>query len=264
MMLLSGTAGRNAIPTHGGFNFSEFNIQDHKPGPDPRASFNEQERVHTEWAGRNPLNPPKSTSDKSSGFGLNKAYGWRENTLYGVPAAQASSIEKTTGLQSSFRGSAGESLFGRALRHGHAQNDPSLQHMLSQSAVAPALPDTSRLDADSYYHSDIGVPSVISQNLLEHATQNAFMEGLKVRRVGKHQHQHLDAERKPEMVNESNSGTGTHHTQSLPPQPVTSGFRADRPLMLSDLPAPPAPNIIPQMGPGPLEQTTNRGVYLYA
>ena len=264
MMLVSGTSGRNAIPTHGGFNFSEYNIQDHKPGPDPRSNFNEQERVHKEWAGRNPLNPPKSTSDKSSGFGLNKAYGWREDTLSGVPAAQSSSVEKTAGLQAAFRGRSGETLFGRALRHGHAQNDPSLQHMLSQAQIAPAVPSTDRLDPDSYYHSDVGVPSVISQNLLEHATQNAFAEGMKVRRVGKHQHQHLDVERRPFMINNSNSGTGTHHTHAMPGFPVVSGFRADRPLMLSDLPTPPAPAIIPQMGPGPLEQTTNRGVFLYA
>jgi hypothetical protein len=263
-MLLSGTSGRNAIPTHGGFNFSEYNIQDHKPGPSNGADFSEQERIHKEWAGRNPLNPPKSTSDKSSGFGLNKAYGWRENTLSGVPAAQSSSVERTSGLQATFRGASGESLFGRALRHGHGQNDPALQHMLYQSQIAPAVQSNDRLDPDSYYHSDVGVPSVISQNLLEHATQNAFQEGLKVRRTGKHHHQHLDVERRPFMINTSNSGTGTHHTQAMPHFPVVSGFRADRPLMLSDLPAPPAPNIIPQSGPGPLEQTSNRGVYLFA
>jgi len=264
MQFISGTAGRNAIPTHGGFNFSEFNIQDHKPGPDPRSNYNEQERTHDKYAGRNPLNPPSSTSDKTPGFGLNKAYGWREDTLRSAPPAQSSAIERTMMLQSAFRGASGETLFSRALRHGHGQNDPSLQHLLAEKAIAPPVSKSLVLDPDSYYHSDVGVPSAVNQNLMERATANVFMESKKVRRLGKHQHQHLEVERRPFMANDSNSATGTHHTMAVPGQPVTSGFRADRPLMLSDLAPPPAPPIIPQSGPGPLEQTSNRGVYLYA
>jgi len=263
-MLLTGTSGRNAIPTHGGFNFSEYNIQDHKPGPDPRANFNEQERTHEKYAGRNPLNPPSSTNDKTQTFGLNKAYGWRENTLHGIPTFQTSQVERTSLLVAGYRGGVGEGGANRSQRHGFGQNDPALQHILSQQAIAPPAPSKYGIDPDSYYHSDVGVPMSMNQNLMEHPTHNQFDMNKATRKAGKHHHQHLDVERKPPMMNNSNTGTGVHHTHAIPVFPVVSGFRADRPLMLSDLPAPPQPAIIPQMGPGPLEQTTNRGVFLMA
>lgn len=261
--MLAGTSGRNAIATHGGFNFSEFNIQDHKPGNDPRANYNEQERTHAMLAGRNPLNPPSSTLERTPASGLNKDYGWRENTLQVPTPAQANPVERSLALQSGFRGGMDASRFSRAMRHGLGQNDPALQHLVDEKQIAPVPPTNWRQNPDSYLHSDVGVPSALTHNLMENATQNEF-SGTKVVVRGNHAHQILAQERTPSMLNESSAGSGTHHTAAAPGMPVVSGFRADRPLMLSDLPTPPAPNIIPQMGPGPLEQTSNRGVYLYA
>lgn len=195
---------------------------------------------------------------------MNKAYGWRENTLHGIPTFQTSQVERTSRLISGYRGGVGEAVGDRAHRHGFGQNDPALQHMLPHEGVAPPAPSRFGIDPDSYYHSDVGVPMSMNQNLLDNPTHNRFDKNKSIRKRGFHQHQHLDVERKPPLMNQSHSGTGVHHTHAIPVFPVVSGFRADRPLMLSDLPAPPAPAIIPQSGPGPLEQTSNRGVYLMA
>ena len=263
MKLMSGTSGRNAIPTHGGFNFSEFNFQDHKPGADPRANYNEQERQHKMFSGRNPLNEPWSTSQTQTGFkGPNEVYGWREDTLQRAVPAQVPDRERTFSMSTS-------SVAGRAFRHGFGQNDPSLQHMIEETSIAPAPRAPWQFQPDPFVHSNVGVPSPLTHNFHDLSTRNSFPGALTfTSKRNNHDHVNLAEERKPSVMNHSNVSNGTHWTHGTGPMPVTDGFRAtqgplSRPLLLSDLPVPRYPDIRPDgMGPGGLGQATSRGVFM--
>lgn len=270
--VMTGTAAKNAIPTHGGFNFSEFNIQKHTHPRTEHSTFSEQDRTHTKYAGRDPLNPPFSTSQGNQKLysGLNKDYGWREPTLkLPVPAqVQTLTTETTARLQAGFSGS-DSTYANRAFRHGFGQNDPALQHLLSDSQIAPSAVGAREWLADPYVHSDVGVPSAVNQNMLDNPTKAPFPVSRKEWYRANHDHLRLKHERTPAMLNDSNVASGTHHTHGMHTHPVTNGFRAtrgplERPLLLSDLPAPPMPQLRPEDWPGVAEQTQNRAVFLLA
>lgn len=241
------TAAIEQIPTHGGFNFSEFNIQDHKPGSDPRANFNEQDRRHVMFAGRNPLNPPSSTSERKPTFGLNQAYGWREQNLGLAAPAQVPLVERTFEYQRVFSGADPYAL-SRAVRHGWAQNDPALSHMLDERKVAPGVKAPWHSQSDAFLHTDVGVPSVVGLNYPDNSTYNVFPKHLRKVVRGTHDHTNLRHERTPEVHNFSHASSATHHTRAHPGHQEVTGFRAttgplERPLLLSDLPPPPTPQL---------------------
>lgn len=268
---LTGTSGKNAIPTHGGFNKSEFNIQKHHTRDETgNATFTEQEHTHKMYAGRNPLDAPSATHDQTSHFGLNKVYGWREQTLGGqIPGQVQTSRWEETALRQSEFGGKDVSRLSRSLRHGFGQNDPSLQNLLHEQHVSPAVPAKWFSQSESYLHSDVGVPSAINQNMLDNTTQNKYPKHLKYVRRGTHDHTNLAHERKPEVHNFSNSGTAVHHTRGVAHHSMNSGFRAtrgplERPLLLSDLPHPSGPEIRPEEWPGVPQETTNRRTFLIA
>lgn len=268
---LIGTSGQNAIPTFGGFNQSEFNTQKHHQRHEiGNASFVEQEHTHKMYSGRNPLDAPGATKDQTTRFGLNKVYGWREQTLGKVIPAQTETLQaEQTAMRKSGFGGSDASRLSRSLRHGFGQNDPSLQHLLSDQQVSPAVPAKWFSQSVAYLHSDVGVPSAINQNMLDNTTHNTFPHELKGIRRGKHNHTDLAYERKPEVHNFSNVGTGVHSTRGVAGTNMTRGFHAsrgplERPLLLSDLPAPSQPNIEPTQWPGPLEETSNRRAFLVA
>lgn len=260
---LSGTSGRNAIPTYGGFNKSEFSIQHHKFYKAPQANYSEQERTHALLAGPNALNAPSSTANNTLRTGANKGQDYREQTLQVAPPAQVAfqPQELTASAQRSFSG-VDASQFDRSVRHGWGQNDPSLQHLLERHQIAPQLRAHWSLQSDPYLHSDIGVPSSFRQNQMENPTMNKFPASKRmIPVVGQHDHTNLKEERTPHFHNQSNTSSGTHHTFGQPTHPVTNGFRAtqdplSRPLLLSDLPAPFTPMLRPNdEGPGRLQQT---------
>lgn len=265
--MLSGTSARNAIPTHGGFNFSEFNIQKHTHPRTEHSTFSEQDRTHTQYAGRDPLNPSKSTTENVRKSGLNKAYGWREPTLSLPVPAQVETLtsEQTANLRAGYGGGQDPSVLARAMRHGFGQNDPALQHLISESQIAPN--PVNEFLADPFVHSDVGVPSVVNQNMLQSPTYTGFPSQSKEHYRGRHDHLTLKHERTPAVRNNSNTGSGAHHTHAVPTHPVTNGFRAtrgplERPLLLSDLPEAPQPQIRPNEWPGMTEATQNRAVFL--
>jgi len=241
--MLAGTSGRNAIPTHGGFNFSEFNIQDHRPDK-AKATFVEQDHTHKKYAGLNPLNPPKATSMQSPTYGVNKDSDWREQTLPSQQPAQVPGFATRLGSEAT-----NVSLMEWKRKHGFGQNDPSLANMLEERSVAPSPYRTAdwKFQSDPYIHSDIGVPSCVNQNMLDNPTFNKFPEDMKFMRRGKHDHTNMKEHHTPTFENDSNIATGTHHTHGAPPHPVTGGMMRstkgplERPLLLSDLPQPPQP-----------------------
>lgn len=270
--VMTGTSAKNAIPTHGGFNFSEFNIQKHTHPRTEHSTFYEQDRTHAKYAGRDPLNPPFSTSQTNQKLysGLNKDYGWREPTLkLPVPAqVQTLTTEATARLQAGFSGSDSTYLM-RSQRHGFGQNDPSLQHLISEGQIAPSAVGAREFRSDPYLHSDVGVPSARNQNMLDNPTRSLFPVRMKQHYRGKHDHLTLKHERTPAMLSDAHVASGTHHTHGSQTHPVDNGFRAtrgplERPLLLSDLPAPPMPQIRPEDWPGIPEAAQNRSIFLLA
>jgi hypothetical protein len=241
-MEFKGTAGKNAPQGFGGFNVSEFNIQRHQVRPFNN-DFSEQDHKHEKYSGYNPLNPPKAVdpSTQKLGKGANPNFGWRERTLaLPVPGQVAGSFGKLPYT------SADTSLLQWKLHHGFGANDPSLMHLIDERNIAPQVRADWQWQADSYLHSDIGVPSVVNQNMVETPSQNKFPRHLERVVRGKHDHTNLHHHIRPAINNDSNTATGTHHTSGIPPDPMTSGFRAtqgplERPLLLSDLPLPPQP-----------------------
>lgn len=237
---MTGTSGRNAIQGFGGFNQSEFNIQRHRPDKSSN-DFSEQDRSAKSFAGRNPLNPPKAVESSTTMKGANANFDWRERTLsLPIPGQVAGGFGRLPGTSSD------TSLLQWKLRHGIGSNDPSLANMLEERNLAPALRADWQWQADSYLHSDIGVPSVVNQNMMETPTQNVYPAGLKQIRRGKHDHTNLHHHLRPIFEYDSNISTGTHHTHGTPAHPMTEGFRAtkgplERPLLLSDLPQPAEP-----------------------
>lgn len=239
---MNGTSGKNAIQGYGGFNFSEHNTQLHRPR-NPSNDYSEQDHLHKQYSGRNPLNNPAAgdTSTQKLKFGQNADFDWRERTLPGAPPGQVAG-----GFGRLPFSSADTSLLQWKLAHGYGQNDPSLEYMLDERGIAPKVRADWTWQSDPFLHSDIGVPSVVNQNMMERPTVNIFPADKKQRVRGKHDHTNLKEHHTPSYWNDSNTGSGTHHTYGGPPNPVTNGFRAtrgplERPLLLSDLPAPPQP-----------------------
>lgn len=243
------TAASKQISTTGGYNGSEFNIQDHRPTTNNGVNFSEQRRSHQRFAGRNPLNPPGCTDEKRPLFGkLNEAYGWREQTLQATVPAQVPPRERTFVYQSSFDGEPERYHMPRAIRHGFASNDPTLAHLLDERQLAPRTYASHWSQADPELHSNVGIPSTPNQNMLDRPTFNRYPEDKKTVKRGNHDHHNMLEDRKPEFRNESSVSSGSHPTQGHHHAPVSSGmmmseFRFDRPLMLSDLAPPPQPPI---------------------
>lgn len=240
--MIAGTSGRNAISTLGGFNFSEYNTQDHTFSKS-KASYTEQDHGQRKYAGLNPLNPPHATKAKPSRYGTNKMYEKREQTLTNPVPGQVPGFATRLPFAS-----ADTSLLQWKLKHGLGQNDPSLKHLIDERQIAPNKYKTAdwQFQADPYYHSDIGVPSVINQNYLDLPTHNTFPAHYRIRRHGKHDHTNLKEHHTPSFKNDSNMSSGNHHTQGSHLFAGVAGFKMtrgplERPLMLSDLPQPPTP-----------------------
>lgn len=265
---LVGTAGRSAISTKGGFNFSEYNIQIHDSRQNSDATgYSGQDHSHKMYNGRNPLNAPQSTNDTGKNFGVNKDVDWREDKLApSLPVfAQSNTVELTTSAQRHFQGTDSSHL-QKAFRYGYAQNDPALQHLLNERAIAPEIHPVEWSQSDKYLHSDVGVPSVVNQNLIETGTFNKFPEHVKQVSRGHHTH-HLKSHLKTNHLrNNSNVSTGTHHRSGNPTHPVLHGTRGplERPTLYVDFPRPDQPHIRPQEGPGSLSEIGNRAVFLFA
>ena len=238
--MFTGTSGKDAIQGFGGFNISEFNIQRHRPNS-PNGDYSEQDRIATRFAGRNPLNPPKATESTGKFKGANTNYAYRERTLKApLPGQVAGGFGKLPFA------SADTSLLQWKLRHGLGSNDPSLVGMIDERSIAPAVRADWQYQSDPYLHSDIGVPSVINQNMIERPTQNVYPVNSKMIVRGKHDHTNLQHHTRPARTYDSNSSSGVHHTFSGFSQPVTDGIHAtrgplERPLLLSDLPQPAQP-----------------------
>jgi len=240
MMLTAGTSGRNAIQGFGGFNVSEFNIQRHRP-KDGAGNYSEQDRTAQKFAGRNPMNPPKATDSGSRFKGGNTNYEWRERTLKSpLPGQVAGGFGKLP------YGSADTSLLQWKLRHGLGSNDPSLVGMIDERQIAPKIRADWQWQSESYLHSDIGVPSVLTQNMHETPTQNVYPANQKVSVRGTHDHTNLTHHTRPTRNYDSNTASGNHHSYGSFSHPGVEGFRAtkgplERPLLLSDLPQPAQP-----------------------
>lgn len=242
MNLSTGTSGRNAISTLGGFNFSEHNIQDHTFSKS-KSTYVEQDHVLKKYAGVNPLNPPAVTKAQNTKYGVNKVYEKREQTLPSQPPGQVPGFATRLPFAS-----ADTSLLQWKLKHGLGQNDPSLKALIDERSIAPEPYKKAhwRFQADPYFHSDVGVPSAINQNYLDMPTHNTFPGAMKVLRRGQHDHTNLKEHHTPSFINDSNIDVSTHYTQGPPGHPVTAGVKItrgplERPLMLSDLPQPPKP-----------------------
>lgn len=240
--MLSGTSTRNAISTLGGFNFSEFNTQDHTFNK-VKANYSEQDHGRRKYAGLNPLNPPSVTKDQSTRYGVNKMYEKREQTLSNPVPGQVPGFATRLPFAS-----ADTSLLQWKLKHGLGQNDPSLRNLIDERQIAPSKYKTAdwRFQADPYYHSDIGVPSAVNQNYLDMPTHNTFPKDAMRRIRGKHDHTNMKEHHTPSFINDSNASSGTHYTQGAHMYPGVGGFKVtrgplERPLMLSDLPQPPVP-----------------------
>lgn len=240
--MLSGTSGRNAISTHGGFNFSEHNIQDHT-FKKHKSNYVEQDRIPRKYAGVNPLNPPPATKYQNSKYGVNKIYEKREQTLPSQPPGQVPGFATRLGY-----GSADTSLLQWKLKHGLGQNDPSLANLIDERSIALSPYRTAdwQFQADPYIHSDIGVPSAVNQNYLDNPTFNAFPKDKRKYVHGRHDHTNLKEHHTPAFINDSNISSGTHHTHGAAHHNMTDGMKVtrgplERPLLLSDLPQPPQP-----------------------
>lgn len=239
MILSAGTSGRNAIQGFGGFNVSEFNIQRHRP-KNADGNYSEQDRTATRFSGRNPMNPPEATKSNERFKGANANFDWRERTLANpLPGQVAGSFSALPGASSD------TSLLQWKLWHGLGSNDPSLVGMLDERQIAPAVRADWSWQSDSYLHSDIGVPSVVTQNMHENPTHNTW-RGQKISIRGKHDHTNLQHHTRPIQNYDSNVSSGTHHTSGSFAHPGVEGFRAtrgplERPLLLSDLPQPAQP-----------------------
>lgn len=246
MSSLVGTAGRNAIRGFGGFNISDYNTQDHTYKKH-KANFNEQNRNATKYAGVNPLNPPKAVAPKTQRLpnGPNLIDTWREQTLPDpLPAQVAGGFGRLP------FSSADTSLLQWKLKHGYGANDPALVDMLDERNIAPIPAANWRLQSDPYLHSDVGVPSVVNQNYPDLPTTNLFPTGAKTHVRGKHDHTNLREHTTPTTWNPSFTTVATFHTYSDPEFPVVAGVPGtikatrdplNRPLLYSDLPAPPQP-----------------------
>jgi hypothetical protein len=242
---LVGTSGRNAIRGFGGYNVSDFNTQDHKFSKS-KGNFSQQNRSGTKYAGKNALNAPKAVSKKEQRLpnGVNPDFDWRERTLPDpLPGQVAGGFERLPFA------SADTSLLQWKLKHGFGSNDPTLIGMLDERQIAPSGANW-RLQADPYVHSDIGVPSVITQGYPDIPTTNLFPYNNKTHVRGKHDHTNLREQLTPATWNTSNTTVATFHTYSDPEFPVVAGAPGtvkatrdplNRPLLYSDLPAPPQP-----------------------
>ena len=186
------TAAIDQIAPKGGYNISEFNIQDHRPAKHPGVNFSEQRRTHERYAGRNPFNPPGATGEKVPQFGkVNEAYGWREQTLQAFVPAQVPVRERTFAYQAAFSGEPERFHMPRAIRHGFASNDPTLAHLLDELQVAPMTQASHWSQSDDYLHADIGIPSTRNQNYLDNPTRNQFPVHEKTVHRGKHDHHNM-------------------------------------------------------------------------
>jgi len=244
--MFSGTSGRDAIHGFGGFNVSDFSTQDHT-FKKHKSNFNEQNRSTFKYAGPNALNPPKATDKKEQKLpnGMNKIYKWREQTLpVPLPGQVAGGFGQIPFASSD------TSLLQWKLQHGYGQNDPSLHHLLDEQNIAPRLEASWRLQSDPYLHSDVGVPSVLGQNYFDLPTSNPYPQNMKHISRGKHDHTNLREQLTPGAWNTSNTSVATFHTYSDPELQVVNGVAGtikatreplNRPLLYSDLPAPPQP-----------------------
>jgi hypothetical protein len=247
------TAGSNAIQGYGGYNISEFNMQD-RTWHNKRGNFSQQNRSGIKYAGQNPLNAPKSVPTKVQGQMIsnrnrkNTDFDWREQTLPDpLPGQVAGGFSALAGASSD------TSLLQWNMRHGFAQNDPNLTGMLNERNIAPSLGAHWRLQSDPYIHSDVLVPSVVNQNMIENPTINAFpMAAKRGPFRGKNDIMNMEEQRRPAGWNTSNSSVATFHTYTDPLFPVTMGAAGtikatreplNRPLLYSDLPSPPIPTV---------------------
>lgn len=265
---LTGTAGRNAIPTRGGFNANEYNIQirDARNNSDS-TGYSGQDYQHAMYSGRNPLNPPTSTTNTGKQFGINDSYGWREDKLRpSLPAfVESNTVELSALSRSSYSGS-DKTHLQMNFRHGFGQNDPALQHLISDQNIAPQIQAEYWSHSDEYLHSDIGVPSMANQNLIETGTFNRFPDDKKHITRGSHKHHNLTHSRTPKLHNQSHSASGTHYRSGNPTHPVVHGTVGplQRPTLLSDFPSVVQPPVRPQDSQGEPAITTNRRVFLFA
>lgn len=242
---LIGTSGKNAIRGFGGYNVSDFNTQDHTFSKH-KANFSEQNRSGIKYAGKNALNPPKAVNSKQQRLpnGPNLVTSWREQTLPDPMPAQVAG-----GFGRLPFSSADTSLLQWKMKHGFGVNDPALAGMLNEKDIAPSLGANWRLQSDPYIHSDIGVPSVTTQNYPDLPTTNVFTSA-KTHVRGKHDHTNLREHLTPASWNTSFTTVATFHTYSDPEFPVVAGAPGtvkatreplNRPLLYSDLPTPPQP-----------------------
>jgi hypothetical protein len=265
---LRGTAGRNAIPTHGGFNKNEYNIQirDARNNSDS-SGYSGQDHQHVMYSGRNPLNPPSSTTDTGKQYGINDAYGWREDKLRpSLPAFVESNTVELSAKHRALQSVSNQTHLQMNFRHGFGQNDPALQHLISEQNIAPQIQADYWSHSDEYLHSDIGVPSMVNQNLIETATSNNFpADKVQITR-GNHKHHNLTHSKTPKMHNRSHTSTGTHYRSGNPTHPVIHGTVGplQRPTLLSDFPSIKQPDVRPQDSTGEPQITTNRRVFLFA
>jgi hypothetical protein len=246
---LAGTAGKDAIRGFGGFNVSEYNIQDHR-FKKHQANFSQQNRSGTKYAGKNALNAPKSVPKKDQQLppGSNNVFGWREQTLPDpLPGQVAGGFGRLP------FSSADTSLLQWKMKHGFGQNDPNLTGMLNEQNLAPNPNAHWRLQSDPFIHSDVGVPSITTQNYMDLPTAQLFPDSAKVHIRGKHDHTNLKEHLTPTTWNPSNTTVATFHTFSNPEFPVVHGVPGtvkatreplNRPLLYSDLPLPPQPAVI--------------------
>jgi hypothetical protein len=242
---ITGTAGRNAIRGFGGYNISDFNTQDHT-FKKHKANYSAQNRSGIKYAGKNPLNAPKSVPEKTQKLpnGPNWATSWREQTLPDpLPAQVAGALGRLP------FSSADTSLLQWKLKHGFGVNDPALEGMLDERNIAPIPGANWRLQSDPYLHSDVGVPSVTTHNYPDLPTTNVFTSNKTTVR-GKHDHTNLREHTYPTAWNTSFTTVATFHTYSSPEFPVVAGAPGtikatrdplNRPLLYSDLPVPPQP-----------------------
>lgn len=267
---LIGTSGRNAIPTHGGFNNNEYNIQIRNARNNSDSTgYSGQDHQHKMYSGRNPLNPPESTGNTGKAYGINDSYGWREDKLRpSFPSfVESNTVELTAAHRALYSGN-DQTHLQMNFRHGFGQNDPALQHLISEQNIAPQIQADYWSHSDEHLHSDVGVPSHVNQNLLENGTFNVFPRDVKhkdhVR--GHHEHHNITHSRTPKMHNRSNSTTATHHRSGNPTHPVVHGTIGpfQRPTLLSDFPFVRQPDIRPQDSRGKPNITTNRRVFLFA
>lgn len=222
---MNGTSGRNGIQGYGGFNFSEHNYQDHHT-TSARANFVEQDRSSKGKTGKNPLNAPHATFQQKLPYDPNEINTWREQTLRMPPPGQVAGEFGRLPY-----GAADTSMLQYKLHHGFAQNDYAIKPLLNQKDIAPVPGAAFQFQSNPYIHSDVGIPSVVNQNMIETPTREEYPEDEIILIRGRHDHTNMKEHHTPTFVNESNISTGTH---------MTFGVHElqRRPLLLSDLPQP--------------------------